>query len=154
MITLLFLLLALAVLIPFTLPLKDGKPLLAWNDVKLPAALKLRLPQWADGNTQEVPAQVTVYRWRDGQGVWQYGSSPPADGRPYESRTLDTAANADLFPAAPQQEQPSDARTATAEPAQPAPLSPYSADGIQKLFEDARSLRDQSQERQAVQDQL
>ncbi len=152
LITLLFLLLALAVLVSFALPLKDGKPLLAWNDIKLSSLPKL--PLWAGGAPREAPAQVTVYRWRDQQGVWQYGSSPPPDGRPYESRTIDTAANAELFPAVPPAEKPSGNRPATAEPAQPAPASPYSAEGVQKLFDDARSLRDQSRERQAVQDKL
>lgn len=154
MITLLFLLLALAVLVPFALPLKDGKPLLAWNDIRLSALPKLQLPQWTGSTAREEPAQVTVYRWRDEQGVWQYGSTPPSDGRPYESRSVDTAANADLFPSAPRQEQPAAAKTAEPQPVQPAQASPYSAEGIQKLFDDARSLRDMSHERQNTQDKL
>jgi len=154
LITLLFLLLALAVLVPFTLPLKDGKPLLSWHDVKLPSTAALQLPQWAQGGSREAPAQVTVYRWRDGNGVWQYGSAPPADGRPYESRTIDTAANADLFPSLPRQEQPAAAPATEPQAVQPAPASPYSVEGIQKLFDDARSLRDMSHERQNTQDKL
>lgn len=155
MITLLFLLLALALLVLFTLPLKDGKPLLAWNQVRLPAVPALQLPQWSGSDGQQAPAQVTVYRWRDQDGVWHYGSSPPPDGRPYESRTIDTAANADLFPAAPaQREQPAGTGAKETEPARPAPASPYSAEGIQKLFDDARSLRDTSHERQNAQDKL
>lgn len=152
MITLLFLLLALVLLVLFTLPLKDGKPLRSWDDVKLPPTPALQLPQWAQGGARETPAQVTVYRWRDDNGVWQYDSMPPADGRPYESRAIDTAANADLFPSAPRQEHPPAAPTP--EPARPAPASPYSAEGIQKLFDDARSLRDMSHERQNAQDTL
>lgn len=145
----LLLLLAVAAVGLFALPLRNGQPLLTPDD--LPPALRTALP--ARLQPAATPAVVTIYRWRDAQGIWQYGSSPPPDGRPYESHNVDTAANADLFPAAPSTGKPSGNRTTTVEPAPSAPTTPYSTERVQKLFDDARSLRDQSQERQAVQDQ-
>lgn len=43
---------------------------------------------------------VTVYRWRDSSGVWQYGNEPPA-GSVYEAVEIDPDTN-QLLPALPE----------------------------------------------------
>jgi hypothetical protein len=144
------LLLAATVASLFFLPLHNGKPLLTRHDI--PAAIIALLPeQWRGPNGAMAPEMVTVYRWRDRDGVWHYGSAPPDDGSAYESRTVSTEANAALFPPLMQPaEQPRAGGAATT--AQPTAPSPYSAEGLRKLFDDAHNIRDRHQQRRDAQD--
>jgi hypothetical protein len=149
---LLLLLLVVASLL-FITPLHEGKPLLSWSQVAWPTLPTPTLP--AAPIQAEPTAPVTVYRWRDQHGVWQYGSTPPPDGSPYESRTVETTANAALFPPAAPRTADKAATTAPApDPAPAAAPSPYSLDAVKQLFDDARKLRDQGNARQQAADDL
>lgn len=143
LIKLMLLLLLLAAVVSYTLPLRDGKPLLSLSDIELPALPEVRLPQSIDIGGDGATGPVTFYRWRDRDGIWQYGSAPPPEGIPYESRTVDTTGT--VLPSAPAAK--TDQADGTPGGTTDAP-SPYSADGIRKLFEDARSLRDMSHDRE------
>lgn len=87
-------LIAAAVIALFTLPLTEqGNPLLDWQSVKAnwrePGKVldQARLP-W--GNREN--KNVTVYRWRDPAGNWQYGQIPPPDAQaePFTVKGPDT----------------------------------------------------------------
>lgn len=147
---LLLLLLVLASLL-FITPLHEGKPLLNWSQVAWPTLPTPALP--AAPIQAEPTAPVTIYRWRDAHGVWQYGSTPPTDGSAYESRTVETTANAALFPpVAPRTAGKTEA--AAPAPAPSAAPSPYSLDAVKQLFDDARKLRDQGNARQQAAENL
>lgn len=155
-------LLVLAVVVPFTLPLHNGQPLLRLRDIKLPAGPhipQLKLPDiHLPGHTATAPSphEVTVYRWRDPHGDLHYGSSPPTDGSAYEALKVSTEGNAALFPSTPNRST-SDANSGTDNTGDNTKAK--TADGkakhdsinlglsptnIKKLFDDARALRDQS----------
>lgn len=78
----------------FFVPVKDGRPLLQWGQVK--AVVKnpervLKHPRVLTGDTQQ--QGTTLYRWRDSNGNWQYGDVPPTgvDAQPVNvkpARTL------------------------------------------------------------------
>ena len=61
----------------FTVPMKNGKPMLDWQHVKEnwqePDKLIEDGVEGLAGKSQE----TTLYRWRDPQGNWQYGQIPP-----------------------------------------------------------------------------
>lgn len=160
-IKLMLLLVLLAVVIPFALPLRDGKPLLSLSAIKWPTLPevklpKVELPQSLDLSGDGATGPVTVYRWRDSDGAWQYSSTPPAAGIAYESRTVDTATNVvpALVPAAPAAPAAAAEEKKEDKAAAPAAPSPYSPEGVKKLFEDARGVREQSHERERIRDQL
>ncbi len=160
-IKLLLLVLLLAVVIPFALPLRDGKPLLSLSAIKWPTLPevklpKVELPQSLDLSGDGATGPVTVYRWRDSDGAWQYSSTPPAAGIAYESRTVDTATNVvpPLAPAAPAAPAAAAEEKKEDKAAAPVAPSPYSPDGVKKLFEDARGVRDMSHERESMRDKL
>lgn len=82
----------------FVLPLRqDGGPLLRWGELKAPGLPELELPSVTFPKAilpQATPDgdAVAVYRWRDRQGIWQYGDAPP-EGTPFETVALDPGAN-------------------------------------------------------------
>lgn len=140
----LLLLLTVAALVAFMLPLRGGKPLLDWHALELSELSTSRLPDWIGDHEHTSPRQITIYRWRDSAGIWQYGAEPPADGTAYESRRIDSDTNTALFPPLPPTQEPA----LTQGTPQPAPAAPYRRDVLHQLFENAHRLRDKSQERQ------
>ncbi len=83
--------LVLAAVVPFVLPWKDGRPLLDYRQLRWPALPDIRLP--AADTDQAAQAPVTVYKWRDAAGAWQFGGSPPDNGVPFETVSIDPGAN-------------------------------------------------------------
>lgn len=83
----LLLLFVFSAVFPFVYPWQDGKPLLSLNQLKLPA-----LPELPWSNTDRADQPVTVYKWQDAEGSWQFGNEPP-QGVAYESRELDPNTN-------------------------------------------------------------
>ncbi len=72
---------------PFVYPWQDGKPLLSLNQLKLPA-----LPELPWSKADQAGQPVTVYKWQDAEGDWQFGNEPP-QGIAYESLELDPDTN-------------------------------------------------------------
>ncbi len=153
----LLLLLILAAIIPFTLPLKNGQPLLSWSELSwrdLPTAALPSLPELPAVFTP-TPAppsrsgEVTSYKWQDSSGQWQISDRPPASGR-YETVTVN--ANANLIQGA---------KSATTAPAAPsaAPVSakpvaaPVAVGGAVQLLHDAQGVEQQLKERAQTMEQ-
>jgi hypothetical protein len=115
----------LAIALPFTLPIKDGQPLLRWQSDKLP-----QLPQIPVLSPSK-EREVTLYRWQDNQGQWHYSDTPPTD-RPSERQVIDP--NTNLIPALPPEQ------TRESEPSQPSAgnLLQQSRQLQQKLDDSAR----------------
>lgn len=83
----LFLVLALVVAVVLAalyVPVKDGKPLVQWEQVRSLAEDPERLVR--DGPVRMQREEPKLYRWRDKQGNWQYGDIPPSgvDAEPVE----------------------------------------------------------------------
>ena len=85
----LLLLLVFSAVFPFVYPMNDGKPLLSLNQLSLPTLPEISLPSQGGSDRSET---VTAYKWRDGEGGWQFGSEPPK-GVAYETLELDPDTN-------------------------------------------------------------
>jgi hypothetical protein len=151
----LLLLLLLAVIFPFTFPWKDGKPMLSWSDLQLPGMPSLKLPELADislpGKEEEArePHQpVKLYRWQTPDGSMQFSNEPPPSGVRYE--VVEVNPDANLIqgqPLAAAEEESVTPEEGTAPAASlPSPLT-VSPDEAMQLFEDAREIREMSEER-------
>ena len=93
----------------FLLPLKEGKPLFDWREIKGPempdmAAVKelsddLGLDQLGDrvnGGSDDAyvpPAKVKVYRWQDADGNWQFSNEPPPTGVQFAEQNINPNTN-------------------------------------------------------------
>jgi len=92
-IKLLLLLLVFSGIVPFVYPW--GRPLLTLDGVSLPKLKEIesklpdvKLPRLDDHGNQT----VTVYRWRNKNGNWSFGSEPPA-GVKYDAISVNPDAN-------------------------------------------------------------
>ncbi len=146
MIRTLLLLLVLGAVFPFVYPWSDGKPLLSLNDLALPAAPDLSLPDIALSQSDKPAGQpVVVYKWQDAEGGWQFGSKPP-QGVNYEVVELDP--NANLLPGV--KPLPANTPTTTSETGTPdsaqtdrdGPLFGYTPDKVEAMMEKTRQARD------------
>jgi len=80
--------------------------------------------------------EVKVYKWRDANGVMQFGSQPPPGVAGFEQVSVDTNKNvvdAVKVPVKKESEQVSKEVSAP---------SPYSVKGMKKLMDDARGVED------------
>lgn len=82
---------------------------------------------------------ATVYKWRDADGRWHYGSRAPAEARQLQALAIE--------PSPVTAAAPVESLQATAEPAVAIPASPYSADGIKQLLERAEDVNRLMQQR-------
>lgn len=144
LIRILLLVLILAGIAPFALPLKDGKPLLRFSDLKLP---EFKAPQWSKTlqhklQHPEQPAPRTVYRWQGEDGSVQFGEEPPADGRPYEALTVDP--NVNLMAG----------ERASSEDGQKEPAVSFDLGKVGATLDQARGLDDAVKARTARQEEL
>ncbi len=132
-------LLVLAGAVPFVLPLRDGKPLLSWSDIKLPK-LPVEVPDVSLPADSSSPQEVALYRWRDADGVIQFSNEPPPPGIAFESVSIDPNANIVQPFTAP---EPKAGEPGPGQPPQTAqPGSPYSPENVQQLFEDTHKIRE------------
>lgn len=154
--TLLFLLL-LAAIIPFTLPLKEGKPLLQWDQLQTP---QLKLPPLPDLSLTESDSPehtVTSYKWQDAAGNWHLSDAPPVSGD-YTAVTVNPNTNiiAAPEPAAPTPRQPP-APNRAPEPHNDSPTPTLNPAATltrgQEVMEQARQLEQTLQQRQQQLDQ-
>ena len=91
----LLLLLVFAAAFPFVYPMKDGKPLLTLDKLKLPAMPDIPVAEVSLPSMQEgaAAAPVTVYKWQDAEGSWHFSNEPPPAGVAYQTTELDPNAN-------------------------------------------------------------
>lgn len=90
----LFLLLVVATLFLFVYPLKDGKPLLSLDKIRMPEIPDIPLPDVAlptPGNDEA--AEVTVYKWQDSDGSWHFSNELPPAGVRYETSRINPDSN-------------------------------------------------------------
>lgn len=155
LISMLVIVLVIAGIAPFTLPMKNGEPLLKWSQLSMP-----RLPQFPElsaltdliktkPDNRSIP--VTSYKWRDSGGNWQLSDTPPKNGS-YETVIVDPNTNllqADI-PVPQTVEAVKDA------PAQPAyaPAMAYDPEKVSEIMDSARNVEKSLQQRKDQQDKL
>jgi hypothetical protein len=153
----LLLLLLFAALFPFVFPWKDGKPLLSWSELKMPALLSFNLPQMPDivllGKEEpRAPHQpLKVYRWQGEDGDIQFSNEPPAPGVAFT--VVEVNPDANLIQAPPADNNTGGAKTEAPSSPFPSPLTVSPGQALQ-LIEDARSVQKLSDERLRQQDAL
>ncbi len=123
-----FVILAAALVAPFFMENKDGNPMLS-----LPGKADL-VP---DTLNSELPASVNpaikkVYKWKDAQGVWHYGDTPPPGTAQVE--TLEVNTNANLI-----QGMPVDKQEATP-PETPVPAPSYTPPSDENMLSMERAM--------------
>ena len=135
--------LVIAMLLPFTV-LKDesGNTLMSFSDFKLPD-FSLDMPD-TDAITPSLggSGKVIFYKWYDADGNVQFTTEPPPEGIEYTTKGYDPNTNVIQSLKPPKQEAASEAQPSsqkkTNSPAETA--TPYSKEGIKKLFEDAKNI--------------
>ena len=149
-IRLLLLLLLFAAIFPFTFPWKNGKPILDWRELKMPETTTVELPELTlpqgEETTRPAHQPVTLYRWKDSDGVIQFGNEPPGGGIAFETVEVNPDANLLQAPTAAPQGQESGAEAPSASPSLPSPLTVSPEEALQ-IFEDAKEIREMSEER-------
>ncbi|MFV2032423.1 MAG: DUF4124 domain-containing protein [Gammaproteobacteria bacterium] len=140
--------LVLGILLPFTL-LKDeaGSTLLKFSELKWPdwgKALKT-LPKSVGSSDAGGESSDSIYRWVDSEGNPQFSNSPPPEGIEFSVKIYDPDLN--VIQSVNVKPDAEDAPVITPEvapekerAANEGTGSPYSADGIKKLFEDANKV--------------
>ena len=86
------LLVVAGVVIPFALPIKDGKPLLNISDIKLPETPDLAdisLPEFGSATS----STTMVYQWVDQNGQMQFSNTPPPEGVMFQTKSVDGNVN-------------------------------------------------------------
>lgn len=118
---------------PFFIKGPDGKPLLSLDDLK------------PSGEPESVaPAPVTVYKWQDENGVWQFSSDPvDAEG----AATMELDGNINIMPSTPV------AGSADSKPgpyaALPAGVTTVAPDQIQEMMDTVNNLQETIDDRKA-----
>lgn len=152
----LLIVLIIAAIAPFALPLKNGEPLLKWSDIsmpKLPSIPKLPTLPNLNSDEKEKSAPITTYKWKDANGNWHLGDTPPVD---FEYETVITDPNTNLIqgstatfsetPSAPVKERPM--------PSTYSPTMAYDSEKVGKIIDSARNIDKLLQQRKEQQDQL
>ncbi len=153
--------LVLAVVAPFTI-LKDncGRPLMSVSDLKLPDISMPDIGKAAD----EIPGtsgQLSViYEWTDAKGNLNFTTEAPPAGVAYVVKTYDPNSNViqavkPIVEAAATSEENSDSSAARGDESAGDGLgNPYSPQQIEKLFDDAKNVQKQLNERVTKQQQM
>lgn len=163
LIRMLLLLLIFAALFPFVYPWKNGKPMLSWSDIKMPTMPPLNLPELpalslpgGDEATREPHQPVKLYRWQGPDGSMQFSNQLPPEGVSYEVVEVNPDANM----IQPMEESGGETNVrpeTTDQPATslsiPSPLTISPGETLQ-LIEDARNVRQLSEERLQQQEAL
>lgn len=96
-----------------------------------------------------VEKDITVYQWKDKDGVTHFGGTPPTGQGTYEKKEL--RANTNVMQALKIQEEEEEE---TSSQKVTSVGSPYSAEGVKKLLDDAKGIEDQMNERKAAIDEV
>ena len=81
-------------------------------------------------------AKVKVYKWRDANGVMQFGGQPPPGVATFEQMSVDTNKNVVDAVKIPVKEESEQVSQDISVP------SPYSVKGMKKVMDDARGVED------------
>lgn len=150
-------LLVIAAIAPFTLPLKNGEPLLKWSELNLPKLPGLpAMPDFSSGDTQEAPSRpVTTYKWQDAEGNWHLGDTPPPN-TPYKTITVDPNTNLIQATTPAPAAQPTTPEPDNKRPALPdySPAMAYDPEKVSEVMDKARNVENLIQQRQEQQNKL
>ena len=91
--------------------------------------------------------KVQVYKWRDKNGVMQFGNTPPATVTNAEQVALNPNNNLIQAVKIPKKEEPKEAAKAELP-------NPYSVKGMKKVMNDARGVEDLLQQRHEAQQKM
>ena len=153
MLSMLLMILIIAAIAPFALPLKNGEPLLKWSDISIPQLPTIpKLPGLNSENPEELTPVIT-YKWQDADGHWHLGDTPPAN-YVYEIITVDPSAN--LIQPVPAASKSTTAPTAKINTEQPSysPATAYNPEKVTEIMDSARNVSKILQQRKEQQDQL
>lgn len=159
LISMLVIVLVIAGIAPFTLPMKNGEPLLKWSQLSMP-----RLPQFPDlsaltdlfkakPDNRSIP--LTSYKWRDSEGNWQLSDTPPKNGS-YETVIVDPNTNllqSDI-PAPALEAPPSPPVKETSTQSAYSPAMAYDPEKVSEIMDSARNVEKILQQRKDQQDRL
>ncbi len=123
--------LVIAGVVPFILPLKNGKPLLDYRQIRAPSLPDIGVAEFGTNSVNQEP--VTVYKWRGTDGEWQFGSNPPGNGIPVDVVRIEL----DQTVSSP----PPDAGTGAPAGASDTVADVYSPTRIQHTIEQARQVQ-------------
>jgi len=143
----LLVLLVIAGIAPFALPLNDGRPLFSLSDLKTPSVLEM--PEIdVTPDDEEDSAPLIVYRWENEQGNWQFSNERPPEGIDYETINVDPDLSAMDSPdagsgpallSAEPGSRPGALADGTGAP--PDTPNPYDPGEIRKTLDDARDIQ-------------
>lgn len=151
-ISMLVIILVIAGIAPFILPLKNGEPLLKWSDISIPNLPELPEIAILKGDTS---TSVTTYKWRDAEAVLHFTDSPP-DGVSYQTITVDPNTNViqSIRPSAPAQQTVSETTRRPAVPPAYSPTTAYDPAKVSEILDSARNIDKILQQRKEQQDKL
>jgi len=150
----LLLLLVFAAAFPFVYPMKDGKPLLSLDRIKLPAMPDITLPDVSLPSTQEESAAVPVivYKWQDAEGSWHFSNEPPPPGVAYQTTELEP--NANLIQGVKAAPSPSADRNGGHQGTDKELVFGYSPEKVGEMMEKTRQVKEALEQRQRAQQEL
>jgi len=137
----------------FVMKNPDGQPWLSAEDFVPEISFSNIFPENLFASEADAgDSAVSVYRWRNAQGQWEFSDVPPED-RDVEKMTLSTNANRDLYTSA--KEKPAEAKSqqgpSVADRLSPTTVSPAKiatlvsdAEGVQKLLDDRKQTMDET----------
>jgi hypothetical protein len=152
--------LILAGLLPFTfLKGKDGRPLMSFDQLKLPEfgvpdlpdSIDLPAAGGNDGTTDNL-----VYKWRDAEGVLQFSTQPPPPGIEFSVKGYDPNTNL-IQSVKPEQVPVTEAAAVVRQPQTQTEVdigNPYSPDNVKKLINDAKQVQELINQRYQQQEAL
>ena len=144
--------LVLALLLPFTI-LKDdkGSTLMSFSDFKLPDFSMPDLPDAGSINPSidGLGGKDIFYKWYDADGNVQFTTEPPPDGIEYTIKGYDPNTNVIQAVKLPEEKHEAEAKSSSQNKTGSAAEvgTPYSQESIKKLFEDAKNIEQQLNQR-------
>jgi len=137
----------------FVMKNPDGQPWLSADDFLPDISLSNIFPKnLFASDIGASDSAVSVYRWRNAQGQWEFSDIPPEDLEA-ERMTLSTNANRDLYTSAKEKpaEEKSPKGPSVADRLSPTTVSPAKiatlvsdAEGVQKLLNDRKQTMDET----------
>ena len=157
---LMFALLFLAVMLPFTvLKGPDGGTLMSFSDIGLPDFSMPDIPSMPSGDDMKSAidgGKDVVYQWRDAEGTVQFTTEPPPAGVDFTVRDFDPNTNviqAVELPVEEVEEEPEEVAESP-DKVLDDPDNPYSPENVKKLIQEAKDIQKVLNERYKDQDAL
>jgi len=137
----------------FVMKNPDGQPWLSAEDFVPEISFRNIFPKNIFASeTDAEDGAVSVYRWRNAQGQWEFSDIPP-EGLEAEKMIVSTNANRDLYTSAKEKpaEEKSPKGPSVADRLSPTTVSPAKiatlvsdAEGVQKLLDDRKTTMDET----------